>query len=72
MLNTNDLSSYPDDLVDISDVQVNRELSKPERIKEFVRQIKNPYCFRCGKFIVKATFADNGISLEDRLRSILF
>lgn len=60
-----------DSLADIKDVSVDKSLSREERIAEFVRQIKNPYCFRCGKYIVKARFADNGVSLEDCLQSIL-
>jgi len=60
-----------DSLADIKDVSVDKNLSKEERIAEFVRQIGNPYCYKCGKFIVKARFADNGISLEDCLQGIL-
>ena len=58
-------------LVDIRDVSVDQSLSKEERIAEFLRQIKNPYCFKCGKFTVRAQFADNGVSLEDCLKQIL-
>ena len=58
-------------LVDIRDVSVDQTLPKEERIAEFLRQIKNPYCFRCGKFTVRAQFADNGVSLEDCLKQIL-
>ena len=57
--------------VDIRDVSVDQSLPKEERIAEFLRQIKNPYCFRCGKFTVRAQFADNGVSLEDCLKQIL-
>ena len=35
-----------DTLVDIRDVTVDKELSREERIAEFVRQIKNPYRFK--------------------------
>lgn len=58
-------------LADIRDVSVDQSLPKEERIAEFLRQIKNPYCFRCGKFTVRAQFADNGVSLEDCLKEIL-
>ncbi len=58
-------------LVDIRDVSVDQSLPKEERIAEFLRQIKNPYCFRCGKFTVRAQFSDNGVSLEDCLKQIL-
>lgn len=60
-----------DDLVDIQSVSVDKNLSKEERIAEFIRQIGNPYCFKCGKFIVKARYADNGPSLEECLQAIL-
>ena len=65
------LSPADTPLVDIRDVSVDQALSKEERIAEFLRQIKNPYCFRCGKFIVKAKYADNGVTLEDCLKQIL-
>ena len=58
-------------LADIRDVSVDQTLPKEERIVEFLRQIKNPYCFRCGKFTVRAKYADNGVSLEDCLKQIL-
>ena len=45
-----------DNLTDIKDVSVDMKLPKEERIADFVRQIGNPYCFKCGKFIVKAKF----------------
>jgi len=60
-----------DNLTDIKDVSVDMKLPKEERIADFVRQIGNPYCFKCGKFIVKAKFSENGISLEDCLQGIL-
>ena len=58
-------------LADIRDVTVDPNLPNEERIAEFLRQIKNPYCFRCGKFTVRAQFAQNGLTLEDCLKQIL-
>lgn len=60
-----------DNLVDIRDVRVDKNLPKQERIAEYVRQIKDPYHFRCGKFIVTAHFAKNGPPLEDCLRGMI-
>lgn len=48
-----DISAEP--LADIRHVSVNKDLSREERIAEFVRQIKDPYCFKCGKFTVRAS-----------------
>lgn len=63
--------STQDSLVDIRDVHVDPNLPKNERIKEYLRQIKNPYCFKCGDFIVHARFAKDGPTLEDCLKQIL-
>ncbi len=43
-------------LVDIRDVSVNKELSRDERIAEFVQQIKNPYHFKCGVLLYRPAF----------------
>jgi len=58
-------------LADIRDISVDQRLSKEERVAEFLRQIKNPYCFKCGKFIIRARYAENGVTLEDCLKQIL-
>lgn len=60
-----------DSLVDINDVKINMNLPREERLIEFIRQIKNPYCYRCGKVVVKISFADTEVTLEDRLISYL-
>lgn len=60
-----------DALVDIRDVTVNKELSREERIAEFVCQIKNPYRFKCGRFTVRASFAAGGATLEECIKGIL-
>jgi len=60
-----------DDLVDIRDVSVNKDLPKEERIAAFVKQIKNPYRFRCGDFVINASFASGGTTIEDCLKGIL-
>jgi hypothetical protein len=59
------------ELVDIRDVQVDSNLPKLERVLEYLRQIKNPYHFKCGKFTVTARFADNGLSIEECLQAIV-
>jgi len=59
----------PDTLVDINDIKVNTKLPKEERILDFIRQIGNPYCYRCGKVVVKISFSDTDTTLEDRMES---
>ena len=44
----NETRTHTDELVDIRKVSVDKNLPKEERIAAFIRQIKNPYRFRCG------------------------
>lgn len=59
----NETQIHTDELVDIREVSVDKNLPKEERIAAFIRQIKNPYRFRCGDFVVNACFAGNGVTL---------
>jgi len=61
----------PSDLIDIRDVTVNTALPRDERLLDYLDQIKNPYCFKCGKAVVKISFADTEATLEDRLERYL-
>ena len=61
-----------DDLADIRDVKIDTSLPREERKKSYLQQIKNPYLYRYGDVIVRVSFADNGYTLEDRLRQYLF
>ena len=65
------LDHEKDELVDIRTVSVSKGLPKEERIAEFVRQIKNPYCFRCGDFTIRASFASDGVTIEERLQGLI-
>lgn len=71
MKNVNIQEVDPDTLVDINDIVINPDLPQEERMKEFVKQIKNPYCFKCGKTVVKLKFAENGDTIEERLERYL-
>ena len=57
-------------LVDIRDVSVDKDLPKEQRIAEFIRQIRNPRRFKCGKFIVTTRFTEGGPTIEDCLRRL--
>ena len=58
-------------LRDIRDVEINASLPKGERILDFIRQIGNPYCYRHGDYVVKISFTDNDVTLEDRMLSYI-
>lgn len=61
----------PNTLADYSSVQVNTSLPKDEQIIDYFKQIKNPYCFKVGKAIVKISHADTEATMEDCLERYL-
>ena len=61
----------PDELRDIRDVEINTELPLKERMIDYIGQIGNPYCYRHGKYVVKISFADTDITLEERMLSYI-
>ena len=58
-------------LVDIREVHIDGKLPREQRFEDFLRQIRNPYCYRCGKIVVKVSFSDTDATLEDRLEHYL-
>ena len=60
-----------DTLVDIQTIVIDETLPQKDRLESFIKQIKNPYCFRCGKIVVKVKFADDGDTLEDRIKKMM-
>ncbi len=57
------------ELRDIRNVKIDPALSKDERIKSFISQIGNPYCYLDGEIVVSISYTDTDVSLEDRLKS---
>ena len=52
-------------LVDIRNVKVDPTKSEQERIRSFIEQVKNPYCFRVGDVKVRVTYAGKDETLND-------
>ncbi len=61
----------PDSLMEIGEVTINTSLPRDARIIDFIERIKNPYCFKYGKTVVKISHADTEATLEDRLEKYL-
>ena len=56
-------------LRDISEVRIDTSLPCPERIKRYVKQIGNPYCYLDHGIVVNVAFGDSAVSLQERLKS---
>ena len=54
-----------EELVDIRSVQIDPDLPREERIKSFLEQIKNPYCYLCGDVVVKISFSEDGPTMQE-------
>ena len=52
-------------LVQRSSVRIDPNASREERIRQFVEQIKNPYCYLDGNTVVKIQFAETDTTIED-------
>ncbi len=57
----------PETLVDVTKIVIDESLAKEERVKEYLRQVKNPYCFKVGDVVVKCSYSNDGVTLKDRL-----
>ena len=44
---------------------------REDRLREFIKQIRNPYCYLDGKTVVKISFAATDTTMEDCLEHYL-
>lgn len=58
-----------EELADISAVSIRPDLPHEEKIRDFLEQIQNPYCFLCGNIPVKVCFTDGGPKLGQALET---
>ncbi len=61
----------PATLVDITGIEIDRALPREERVREFIRQVRNPYCFRVGRVAVSVGYSEGGATFEQRMEHYL-
>lgn len=61
----------PDTLVDIKELDIDKTMPREQRMAEFVRQVKNPYCFKVGKVAVSVGYSGDGVTFEQRMEHYL-
>ena len=59
------------ELVDIRDVVIDKSLPLEERVRSYVEQIKDPYCFKVGDIVVRVSYAGKDKSLTDSFTSMI-
>ena len=58
-------------LVQRDSIRLEPSAPQNDRLRDFIQQIKNPYCYLDGKTAVKITFAKTTLTLEDCLEHYL-
>ncbi len=54
----------------LEQVKIDTSLPCEQRVKSYVEQIGNPYCYLDGDVVVSLGFSDNGVCLKDQLKAL--
>jgi len=54
-------------LSDIRDINIDPNQPFLQKALEYLRQVKNPYCFRCGDVTLKIIYSNTNTSINDCL-----
>lgn len=57
-------------LQNLEQVKIDTSLPCEQRVKNFVEQIGNPYCYLDGDVVVSLGFSDSGVCLKDQLKAL--
>ena len=58
-------------LTDIRNIKIDKNLSQEKRQAQFLKQVGNPYLLRKGSMMIKVSFANNGLSMEQAFENLL-
>lgn len=60
-----------EELADITKIHLDGCQTKEEKIKSFLEQVGNPYCYRVGDVVVKTRYSENGVSFHERFEQLI-
>ena len=63
--------AVPEELVDISGIEIDRKKPIPVRVEEYVRKVGNPFLVRVGEYVVKIGYSDQAGTLNDRMKQYI-
>lgn len=64
-------NANPDELVDISQIEINQKQSVERRVKSYVEAVQNPFLVRVGDYVVKISYSDCKENLNDRMEQYI-
>lgn len=71
LLDTDFINVDIEQLTDIRNIKIDKNLSQEKRQAQFLKQVGNPYLLRRGSMIIKVSFANNGLSMEHAFENLL-
>lgn len=54
-----------DRIIDINDIIIDMEKPKEDRIKTYLENTPNPYFVKCGDILIRMSFSDNDVRIDD-------
>ena len=60
-----------DDLVNLDSIVIDSSKPLPERMLDFLYQIKNPYLFKVGDIAVKVVYSKTDVTLQQQMESLV-
>ena len=60
-----------EELTDRRDIVIDQKLPRKERLRQYIRQTGNPYCYVDDGVIVKVSFSNTRETIEDRLEAYI-
>lgn len=63
--------AVPDQLVDISGIEIDMKKSVSARVADYVQKVGNPFLVRVGEYVVKIGYSDCAETLNDRMKQYI-
>lgn len=63
--------AIPDNLVDITEIEINMKQAVSARVENYVKQVGNPFLVRVGEYVVKIGYSDVQETLNDRMHEYI-
>jgi len=63
--------AVPEDLADISGIEIDMRKPVPARVEEYVRKVGNPFLVRVGEYVVKIGYLEDAGTLNDRMKQYI-
>ena len=60
-----------EDLTDVRKIKIDKNLPHEKRQAQYLKQVGNPYLLRRGSMMIKVSFANNGLSMEQAFENLL-